>query len=110
MSGAEISRLVPPGQRVLLKIDVEGCEATVLTSLQRFIACERPDIVIEVLSQTADALNRMDVLRSYRFYQLDSDGPRERDSFVVGANRDYALVPIERDGTLSIDAKAGVAQ
>jgi len=103
LNGAKISELIPVGQSVLLKIDVEGCEPVVLNSLERFIMAEKPDILIEVLSPTVDALNRIDVLRAYRFYELDPDGPRERDSFVAGASRDYALVATNRESAVPLD-------
>ena len=93
ISGKEVMQLIPKGKKVLVKIDVEGAEPIVLDSLEQLIARDRPDIVIEVLSPTVDALNRIKWLRAYRFFQLDSDGPHERDSFVVGENRDYALIP-----------------
>jgi FkbM family methyltransferase len=91
LGGAEVSELIPGGKRVLLKIDVEGAEPIVLQSLSPFIARERPDIVMEVLPATVEALNRIDTLRTYSLYQLESEGPLRRDFFVAGENRDYAL-------------------
>jgi FkbM family methyltransferase len=104
ISGTEIAQLIPTGKRVLLKIDVEGAEPEVLGSLASFIAAERPDILIEVLPPTVDALNRIDVLRPYRFYQLDSDGPQQRDCFVAGKNRDYALIPRQSEPIALVSA------
>jgi FkbM family methyltransferase len=93
IGGAEVSQLIPPGKRVLLKIDVEGAEPIVLQSLSPFITRERPDILMEVLPATVEALNRIDALSAYRLYQLEPNGPCRRDFFVVGENRDYALTP-----------------
>lgn len=94
VSGSQIAQLMPKGTRALLKIDVEGAEPIVLASLKHLIISERPDILIEVLRPTVDALNSIDWLRGYRYYQLDSSGPQERDSFTAGNNRDYALLPL----------------
>jgi FkbM family methyltransferase len=93
ISGLEIGRLLTAGTRVLLKIDVEGAEPLVIRSLESLIAALHPDILIEVLPQTADALNEQTVFSSYCLYQLDPVGPRERGTFVAGQSRDYALLP-----------------
>ena len=61
--------------------------------MEHLIAAARPDILIEVLPQTVDALNEQAMFTSYHLYQLDPGGPRERRTFVAGQNRDYALVP-----------------
>ena len=99
ISGTQIAQLLPKGKRVLFKIDVEGSEPTVLGSLEQIIRSERPDILIEVLEPTVDALNRIRWLSGYRYYQLEADGPHERDIFTAGKSRDYALVPSTAEAT-----------
>jgi len=93
LSGNELRRLVPAGANLLLKIDVEGAEPIVVHSLEPLISDARPDILIEVLPQTADALNEQAMFASYHLFQLEPAGPRERPAFVAGQHRDYALVP-----------------
>jgi FkbM family methyltransferase len=93
LNGNDILQLIPGKRKVLLKIDVEGSEPVVVRSLENLIASVRPDVLIEVLPQTVDALNELDAFGAYRLYQLDTRGPRERNAFIAGSDRDYALVP-----------------
>ena len=93
MSGRTMADLVQRGNRVLLKIDVEGAEPMVMASLRDFILMIKPEIVIEVLSQTTEGLNQLDFLENYELYQLSSEGLQPRDAFMAGGYRDYALLP-----------------
>jgi FkbM family methyltransferase len=93
VSGSEIGTLTRAGAKVLLKIDVEGAEPAVVASLERLIATVQPDMLIEVLERSVDALNDMEIFHSYRLLQLGFGEQRERDVFVAGPERDYALIP-----------------
>ncbi|HEY7400257.1 MAG TPA: FkbM family methyltransferase [Actinomycetota bacterium] len=50
-----VGDLLPPGARVVIKVDVEGTENAVFRSGQRFLERFRPDILCEVLFDRADA-------------------------------------------------------
>jgi FkbM family methyltransferase len=93
INGCELKKLFHGGQRALIKIDVEGMEPAVLRMLQPILASERPDIVIEVLETVAGELNALEFLCTYRFLHLTPDGPAERQEFIAGEHRDYALIP-----------------
>ena len=59
----------PEGARVLIKIDVEGSEAEVLTSGRKLLARSSPDILCEVLPATTPAADVEAILGAgYRFY------------------------------------------
>lgn len=71
----ELASLIPAEQRVLIKLDIEAAEPMVLTSLRDLLSERRPDLVIEVLSSTADALNCIEYLRTvYCPHRIASDG------------------------------------
>ena len=94
LDGPAVEALVPGSGRLLLKVDAEGAEPEVLQSLERLIRLRRPDLVLEVLPETADALDRLPFLRSaYRLLALVPGGPSEEPRFRPHAGRDYLLVP-----------------
>ena len=80
LDGGAIATLVPQGSRVLLKIDVEGAEATVLTSLRQLILQHRPDMILEVLPGYEDGIVQAIPMESRRvsFHQLTPEGPMQR--------------------------------
>ncbi len=62
----------------------------------RALICKyRPDILLEVLADTAEHLNELDFLRdgSYEFHILTPAGPVRKDRFEAGSSRDYGFVP-----------------
>jgi FkbM family methyltransferase len=63
---------VPPGSRVLMKIDVEGTEDEVLGRGGRFLETFRPDILCEILDGVADAASVEASLapQGYRFFLI----------------------------------------
>jgi hypothetical protein len=96
IGGPEIQRLCGYSKRLLLKIDVEGAEPTVVKALRSLIVAGLPDIVIEVLPEVVDALNQMDCFDLYRLFHLTPNGPIEKDAFASDSDcgRDYALVAL----------------
>jgi len=78
---------------VLLKIDAEGSEAPVLSSLEHFIRSHRPDVVIEVLPQYEAKLNAVTFLKrcGYRFFNIAPTGLVAQESFVAKPSRDYFM-------------------
>lgn len=89
-SGAEVpvqsldslDELVGPGQRVVMKIDVEGTELDVLGNGVEFLTKHRPDILCEVLYGVADAAALNELLRplGYSFYLVGPSGMARRPS------------------------------
>jgi FkbM family methyltransferase len=95
VDGTCVEELVRPFDSVLLKIDVEGAEETVLRSLQGLITSKRPEIVLEVLEQFAPALNSIDfIAANYRLYLVTETGLQEQSQFNGHPRyRDYLLLP-----------------
>jgi hypothetical protein len=90
----ELKSLMHERRPVLLKVDVEGAEPEVMRSLTPLITTIWPDIVLEVLPRTVEDLNQIPLLREgYQIHHLTSAGPVARESFLAGAERDYALTP-----------------
>jgi FkbM family methyltransferase len=94
MGGLEIQQLCGKSRRLLLKIDVEGAEPTVVRTLRPLIVESLPDMVIEVLPDVVEELNHMECFRAYRLFHLTADGPVEKHAFTFDYDRgrDYALV------------------
>lgn len=69
-----------PG-RTLIKLDVEGFEPQLLDSLKPVIDKHRPDIVIEVLPFTLDALNDSAALAGYERHHVTMEGLVRSDAF-----------------------------
>ena len=78
---------------VLLKMDCEGAEARVLSSLEGFIRSHRPEIVIEVLPRYARELNALTFLKTagYQFFNITPAGLVAQERLIAGDHRDYFL-------------------
>ncbi|OLE49774.1 MAG: hypothetical protein AUI36_20100 [Cyanobacteria bacterium 13_1_40CM_2_61_4] len=78
---------------VLLKMDCEGTEARVLSSLEGFIRSHRPEIVIEVLPRYATDLNALTFLKTagYQFFNITPAGLVAQERLIAGDHRDYFL-------------------
>ncbi|WP_349828055.1 FkbM family methyltransferase [Brevibacterium litoralis] len=64
---------------VVMKIDVEGGEVDVLSHGREFLAAHRPDMLCEVLAEAdGPAIESLLEPHGYRFYQVGTDGLRER--------------------------------
>jgi FkbM family methyltransferase len=94
VSGDMIAELVTDCQHLLVKIDVEGAEFAVLSSLEGFLMRRKPDLVVEVLPTHQDELNKLSfLLDNYRLFNITASGLIAREKFVATSNRDYLLVP-----------------
>jgi len=98
---------VPPGSRVLLKVDVEGTENEIFAHGQAFLSAFRPDIVCEVLYGVADGeeLERLLAPHGYRFHRIrETDLEPAEHVEPVAAVRDWFFTMSDaRD--LSIDVR-----
>jgi hypothetical protein len=95
INAARLADLFVASGRNLLKIDVEGAEPIVLGSLGAVIQSFRPDILIEVLDCTEDALNALRIPERYGYslYHITREGLLKRDKFQATECRDYCLLP-----------------
>jgi FkbM family methyltransferase len=94
VSGETAVGLLPQTGRILIKIDVEGAEAQVLSSLKDFLVERRPTLLIEVLSVQEEMLNRLTFLHDcYTLYSITDRGLAVHEQFVAGPFRDYLLEP-----------------
>lgn len=82
LAAAELDRwLETAGGRSLIKIDVEGFEPQLLEALGPSIEKYRPDLIIEVLPVTAEALNECAAISGYDRYLVSMNGLQQRESF-----------------------------
>lgn len=95
LSGASLEDLLTSYNRILFKIDVEGAEADVLTSLKDIISSKQPDILLEVLSVDEENLNRLDfILNNYQLSNITETGLIRKSHFEANDQcRDYFLSP-----------------
>ncbi|MDQ3524009.1 MAG: FkbM family methyltransferase [Chloroflexota bacterium] len=94
IDGNQLAELLMPFGKLLLKIDVEGAEADVLSSLLPLIVEKTPDIVLEVLEPFTESLNAItDIANLYQFYLVTPDGLTATKRFKAHPlYRDYLLV------------------
>jgi FkbM family methyltransferase len=93
--GTEIEKLVTGFDRILLKIDVVGSEADVLTALAGLIGEKRPDIILGVSILNLAALNDLDwLIRDYKLFKIELDRESARTRFVDNPYCNYLLTPI----------------
>jgi FkbM family methyltransferase len=98
LSGALLDSLLISHDRILFKIDVEGAEAEVLSSLREIITSKRPDILLEVLGVDEAKLNNLDfITEGYQLFNITMEGLIEKRSFEADDHfRDYLLLPIQK--------------
>jgi FkbM family methyltransferase len=81
---------------VLLKIDVEGYEPTLLKALSGVIDAHKPDIIIEVLKQTAENIEATDCLAQYKRFLLTNPPKLHPKIIFYPNNYDWLLIPAAR--------------
>lgn len=98
VTGDAVYSLIAEEARVLIKIDVEGAEMDVLSSLRDLIDRKHPDVVLEVLPMFVDALNDFLWPTGYQKYAITRNGLIACDRFKAdGDERDY-LITVSRSG------------
>ena len=83
----------------LLKIDVEGYEAEVLTGMVKLLPEVRPSLIVEILNDDVGARVQALLPRGYAIYQIDEKQglvPRREIRRVDRRSRNYFLAPEER--------------
>jgi FkbM family methyltransferase len=86
----------------LIKIDVEGYEATLLQGMAEIIDAHHPDLLLEVLKGLPEELEAMAALQPYRKFLITKDGLRPHPRlFASETMRDWLLV--HPDSLTSID-------
>ncbi len=96
----------------LVKIDVEGSEAEVLTGMNRVLRRDRPTIMCEVLpggwatSESGEAIDHLLSSLGYHFYLLTRDGPVERER-LIGDDDNWNQLFTTLDGHTLADRLAG---
>ena len=89
----QLADLVPPSTRLLIKIDVEGFEADLLTAMQPLLETHRPDLLIEVLPDFVQAISSVPALSrlGYVAHEIDAAGLHPRPQLSAGPCRDWLL-------------------
>jgi FkbM family methyltransferase len=78
--------------KALIKIDVEGYEPVLLAHLAELIARYRPDIIIEVLEETENALLSVTALDGYKANLMTAVGLKRADTIYADPHdRDWLL-------------------
>jgi FkbM family methyltransferase len=98
---------IPPGSRVLMKVDVEGTENEIFRHGRAFLAAHTPDIVCEMLPGVADGPELEALLEphGYRFNPIRGDRLETADHIRPAAPvRDW-LFSTRSPGDLSIDVR-----
>ena len=95
IDAAKLSELLLAHSKVLIKIDVEGFEGPLLKALEPVIRAKRPDILLEVLPEFADAINEAAARTTpgYKFYGITPEGLRQQDMIKAIQGRDCFLSP-----------------
>lgn len=76
----EIETWLKPSKRALIKIDVEGFEPQLLEVLRPLIERYNPDLLIEVLPDTVEALAIHRALAGYERFLITGEGPQKFDA------------------------------
>jgi FkbM family methyltransferase len=95
LSGNQVETLLQGARKMLIKIDVEGAEASVLAGLRELIEKFRPHLVLEVLLNYENELNQLDFLTvNYDFYNITPQGLQPQQRFAGHTQwRDYYIEP-----------------
>lgn len=89
----QLRPLFAEGHTALIKIDVEGFEPQLLTSMEQLIRDVRPDLLIEVLDISAAALAELNILSEFDKFLVEDDGLHQHDDIFAHPHaRDWLLV------------------
>lgn len=102
LAGARLEPLFARHPRVLLKVDAEGAEPQILSSMAAILDRYGPDLIVEVLADADQALSGLECLQGYACFQFGPDGPVRRTALTSDPERrDWLLTkrPQEIDGS-----------
>jgi FkbM family methyltransferase len=89
----ELEKYLSGARKALIKIDAEGFEPVIIASMGTLITKYQPDLLIEVLDETAEKLERTSALEGYKRFLITSSGLREtRALFACRSWRDWVLL------------------
>lgn len=90
----ELRTHLEQSSKALIKIDTEGAEAEIVCALAPLLRKHRPDVLIEVLPETAQALENGGALDGYSRALITAAGLIDQPSFFDGCHaRDWLLRP-----------------
>jgi FkbM family methyltransferase len=91
-AAADLARWLETSHRTLIKLDVEGFEPQLLAALAPLLLRFRPDLLIEVLPGTPEALAANEALAHYDKFLVTADGPRRQEKMYFSQeNFDWLL-------------------
>jgi FkbM family methyltransferase len=92
LAGPTLAALFARHERVLLKIDAEGCEPQILAAMAPVLGRHRPDLLIEVLQGVDKQLMALECLAAYAYFRLNVEGPLRCDTLTADpVDRDWLL-------------------
>jgi FkbM family methyltransferase len=91
ISPRELEGFFSPGGKVLVKIDVEGYEPALIMAFKEIVCRYQPDLLIEVLQGTPEALEQLDFLGGYGRYLIGPDGLQKHPKLRADEHRDWLL-------------------
>ena len=93
VAAADLGTFLKKRQHPLIKMDVEGYEATLLGSMAGIVAAHHPDFLIEVLGDSPADLEAIDALKPYHRFLIAKDGLQLHPRlFADDTLRDWLLV------------------
>ena len=94
VTAIELERLINPGERILMKIDVEGFESELLSALSPLIKHFSPDLIVEVLLETESGIAAWASENGYASALMTSNAQVLRGPIVANEiHRDWLLTP-----------------
>ncbi len=95
IDGALLKALTEASRRVLVKIDVEGYEASLVRALAPLIAAKQPDILLEVLPEFEAEIGDAVAFAApgYELHAITAEGLSRQTSLKAVGGRDCFLTP-----------------
>lgn len=95
IDAATLQRFVEAEGHLLIKMDVEGHEPTILARMTEFVTSRRPDLIVEVLPSAATSISKIVSGWGYRHFHIHRDRLIEEPlSQADNVHRDWLLTPI----------------
>lgn len=96
IDAAHISSFAGDASRILVKVDAEGHEATILSRFGALVRERKPDFIVEVLRPMADSVANVVAEWGYRTFHISDVGAVAKPLTPANANhhsRDWLLTP-----------------